>query len=351
MALEDHRFLRRHRQRPRRARARPPARLLGRRALARLRSPLLRRRARAEGGRGAARPRRRIGRRSGHAASTSSSTPAPASASTELAESESADVIVFGSEYRTAPGTVKPGISAHKLLLGGPAAIAVAPAGLRDNPSVSINTVGVIDEGDAAARQTAESLAAALGATRRRARRRPGRPARRRFAPGVPAGQGDAQRRQRLRGRGRQLPGAGRPARASALSFGSPRPEAPAAARSLTTRITAATSGSRPSIRLLRLGPVERRGARRLAAAASDRLVDGLASTAKASAPVAVAPPRPPAALGGSRPRRSARVRPALAEGEVRALEARLPRGPSACSRAVRHSRSPSSIVWSVTQG
>jgi nucleotide-binding universal stress UspA family protein len=83
----------------------------------------------------------------------------------ELAERENADVIVFGSEYRTASGTVKPGIPAHKLLLGGPAAIAVAPAGLRDNPSVSINTIGVIDEGDPAAQQTAESLAAALGAT------------------------------------------------------------------------------------------------------------------------------------------------------------------------------------------
>ena len=83
----------------------------------------------------------------------------------ELAESENADVIVFGSEYRTAPGTVKPGIPAHKLLLGGPAAVAVAPAGLHDNPSVSINTIGVIDEGDAAARQTAASLATALGAT------------------------------------------------------------------------------------------------------------------------------------------------------------------------------------------
>lgn len=83
---------------------------------------------------------------------------------TELAERENADVIVFGSEYRTAPGLVKPGISAHKLLLGGPAAIAVAPAGLHTAPSVSINTVGIIDEGDAAARQTAESLAAALGA-------------------------------------------------------------------------------------------------------------------------------------------------------------------------------------------
>jgi len=83
----------------------------------------------------------------------------------ELAEREQADAIVFGSEYRTAPGTVAPGRPAHKLLLGGPAAIAVAPAGLRDNPSASINTVGLIDEGDPTARETAESLAAALGAS------------------------------------------------------------------------------------------------------------------------------------------------------------------------------------------
>jgi nucleotide-binding universal stress UspA family protein len=83
---------------------------------------------------------------------------------TELAERENADIIVFGSEYRTAPGTVKPGIPAHKLLLGGPAAIAIAPAGLRSHPSVSVNTVGLIDEGDEGARQTANSLASALGA-------------------------------------------------------------------------------------------------------------------------------------------------------------------------------------------
>jgi nucleotide-binding universal stress UspA family protein len=83
----------------------------------------------------------------------------------ELAEEKHADVIVFGSEYRTAQGLVKPGISAHKLLLGGPAAIAVAPAGLREHPSVSVNTVGVITEGDEAARGTATSLAAALGAS------------------------------------------------------------------------------------------------------------------------------------------------------------------------------------------
>jgi nucleotide-binding universal stress UspA family protein len=83
----------------------------------------------------------------------------------ELAESEGADVIAFGSEYRTAVGLVKPGISAHKLLLGGPTAIAVAPAGLNSNPSLSVNTVGILDEGDPTARETAESLADALGAT------------------------------------------------------------------------------------------------------------------------------------------------------------------------------------------
>jgi nucleotide-binding universal stress UspA family protein len=83
----------------------------------------------------------------------------------ELAEREGADVIAFGSDYRTAEGLVKPGIAAHKLLLGGPAAIAVAPAGLRSHPSVSINTIGLLDEGDEAAAGTARSLAAVLGAT------------------------------------------------------------------------------------------------------------------------------------------------------------------------------------------
>jgi nucleotide-binding universal stress UspA family protein len=91
--------------------------------------------------------------------------PATSVGLTELAEQEQADVIVFGSEYRTAPGLVKPGISAHKLLLGGPSAIAVAPAGLHTDPVVSVSTVGVIDEGDPAARETATSLAGALGAT------------------------------------------------------------------------------------------------------------------------------------------------------------------------------------------
>ncbi len=68
----------------------------------------------------------------------------------ELAERENADVIVFGSEYRTSPGTIRPGRPAHKLLLDGPTAVAIAPAGLHSNPSVSINTVGVLDSGDPA---------------------------------------------------------------------------------------------------------------------------------------------------------------------------------------------------------
>jgi nucleotide-binding universal stress UspA family protein len=82
----------------------------------------------------------------------------------ELVERDGADVLVFGSEYRTAKGLVKPGISAHKLLLGGGSAIAVAPAGMWSEGELSVGTVGVIDEGDPAARQTAEGLAGALGA-------------------------------------------------------------------------------------------------------------------------------------------------------------------------------------------
>ena len=50
----------------------------------------------------------------------------------DLAEREQADVIAFGSEYRTSPGHVAAGTSAQRLLEGGPIAVAIAPAGLRD---------------------------------------------------------------------------------------------------------------------------------------------------------------------------------------------------------------------------
>jgi hypothetical protein len=83
----------------------------------------------------------------------------------ELVEQEGAAILVFGSEYRTAKGLVKPGISAHKLLLGGSSAIAVAPAGLWSESELTVDMVGLIDEGDPAARQTAESLATALEAS------------------------------------------------------------------------------------------------------------------------------------------------------------------------------------------
>jgi nucleotide-binding universal stress UspA family protein len=84
----------------------------------------------------------------------------------ELAESERADVIVFGSDYRTAAGAVMPGTSAQRLLTGGPVAVAVAPAGFR-NREHAINSVGVLSEdgGDESAVRTAKDLADALGAT------------------------------------------------------------------------------------------------------------------------------------------------------------------------------------------
>jgi hypothetical protein len=90
--------------------------------------------------------------------------PATSVGLSELIESENADIIVFGSEYRTAPGLLKPGISAHKLLLDSRAAVAVAPSGLRSNPAISVNSIGLIDEKDPAAAETARSLAEALGA-------------------------------------------------------------------------------------------------------------------------------------------------------------------------------------------
>jgi nucleotide-binding universal stress UspA family protein len=82
-----------------------------------------------------------------------------------LAETEHADILVFGSDYRTANGGVKPQQSAERVLSDGPAAVAIAPAGLRDR-DWRIARIGVLAEGDdTAAAETARSLAAALGAT------------------------------------------------------------------------------------------------------------------------------------------------------------------------------------------
>ncbi len=83
-----------------------------------------------------------------------------------LADSAGASVIVFGSDYRIAPGHVEPGTSAQQLLQGGPVAIAVATAGLRASRKPGISTVAVsAPDTDGAAQQTADALAGKLGAT------------------------------------------------------------------------------------------------------------------------------------------------------------------------------------------
>jgi nucleotide-binding universal stress UspA family protein len=83
-----------------------------------------------------------------------------------LAEQEGASAIVFGSDYRTPPGHAEPGTSAQYLLEGGPIAIAVAAAGLRTANNRTIKLIAVAPgDGDAAPQQTADALAATLGAT------------------------------------------------------------------------------------------------------------------------------------------------------------------------------------------
>jgi nucleotide-binding universal stress UspA family protein len=84
----------------------------------------------------------------------------------ELARSEGAAVIVFGSDYRTSPGRAEPNNTAQRLLDGGPVAIAVARAGLRTHLGEPLRTVAV-SPADAApeASATATALAAKLGAT------------------------------------------------------------------------------------------------------------------------------------------------------------------------------------------
>lgn len=85
----------------------------------------------------------------------------------ELAESESASLIAFGSDYRTAPGHVEPGNTAQHLLDGGSVAIAIAAAGLRARANVPITSIAVPIAGphNDVARETAVALADRLGAS------------------------------------------------------------------------------------------------------------------------------------------------------------------------------------------
>jgi nucleotide-binding universal stress UspA family protein len=83
-----------------------------------------------------------------------------------LAEQRRANLIVFGSDYRTAAGHVAPQASTRRLLDGGHTAVAIAPAGYRARASHLINTIGLITSGhDHAAIETAHVLAERLGAS------------------------------------------------------------------------------------------------------------------------------------------------------------------------------------------
>jgi nucleotide-binding universal stress UspA family protein len=83
----------------------------------------------------------------------------------QLAESQGASVIVFGSDYRTPPGHAEPGTSAQRLLEGGSVAIAVAAAGLRSLGDAGIDSIAVsAADGDHVAQESAEALADKLGA-------------------------------------------------------------------------------------------------------------------------------------------------------------------------------------------
>lgn len=84
----------------------------------------------------------------------------------ELAQTEQASAIVFGSDYRTAPGHVEPGNSAQHLLDGGIVPVAIATAGLRANQDGEIRSIAVPLAGPTndLARQTARALADRLDA-------------------------------------------------------------------------------------------------------------------------------------------------------------------------------------------
>ena len=81
-----------------------------------------------------------------------------------LAQREHADLVVFGSDWHTAPGHVQPGRSAVRLMEGGPVSIAIAAAGLRERSDATLRTIALAGgEVDDAARTPAEQLAAHAG--------------------------------------------------------------------------------------------------------------------------------------------------------------------------------------------
>ncbi len=81
----------------------------------------------------------------------------------EIAAAEQAQLIVFGSEYRTPAGRVDAQKSTQTLFEGGPTALAIAPV---NYVAKEIKTIGLLaDLADHAAIDTAHSLANHFGAT------------------------------------------------------------------------------------------------------------------------------------------------------------------------------------------
>jgi len=81
----------------------------------------------------------------------------------DVARRERAQLIVFGSDYRTPAGRIAPQQSTQTLLQGGPAAIAIAPAGYQTTAIKTIGLLAGLDDG--AAIDTAHALANQFGAT------------------------------------------------------------------------------------------------------------------------------------------------------------------------------------------
>jgi len=80
----------------------------------------------------------------------------------KLAADEDAQLIVFGSDYRTASGRIAPQKSTQALLDGGPIAVAIAPAGYTGHEIKTIGLLAGLD--DHAAIDTAHALASHFGA-------------------------------------------------------------------------------------------------------------------------------------------------------------------------------------------
>jgi nucleotide-binding universal stress UspA family protein len=83
-----------------------------------------------------------------------------------LAAAEGADVIVFCSDSHTAKGHVSIGNSAERLLEGGAAAIAISPVNAVERVDAgAVKNIVAVSDSDGGARETAEALASALGAS------------------------------------------------------------------------------------------------------------------------------------------------------------------------------------------